>query len=208
MGIFTITEQKLLLDIKNLISELEEFTAEDMKKSQITKESLLEVCTKLTDCIVDIKNNFQIVEAHYKYNEEDKKPEYIISMTERMEKQLLERIKDIPDYKSYVDDIKNDKDYPDTFRNHVASVLTHVIFNFIEGYDDSVEKAEKNMIDSMNKADDILKNMSFERPKCPEYNVISNSDFATLDIMNKDVDKKIYFNDNMLGRNDFASFQT
>lgn len=178
--------QDVLESIKKCIADLEQFP-EDVEKNDDIKKYLLEVQTQLTDCVVEMKNNFEIVDACYKYNKEEMKPQYIISMTEVMEKRLLDRIKDNPAFKTNNDLIKEDKLYPDTFRNHVAGTLSTLIFNFIN--DDGVVKAEKDIDNSMKILDKIVNKMP-ESPSCPEY--ISDSDFASI-ISNKNLsDAKIY----------------
>lgn len=178
--------QDVLESIKKCIADLEQFP-EDVEKNDDIKKYLLEVQTQLTDCVVEMKNNFEIVDACYMYNKEEMKPQYIISMTEVMEKRLLDRIKDNPVFKTNNDLIKEDKSYPDTFRHHVAGALSTLIFNFIN--DDGVVKAEKDIDNSMKILDKIVNKMP-EAPSCPEY--ISDSDFASI-ISNKNLsDAKIY----------------
>ena len=212
--------QDILKNLKERIADLEKFP-EDIEKNDKIKQSLLEIQVQLTDCIVDINDNFEIVDACYKYNEEEKKPQYIISMTKLMEDRLLERVKDNPAFKVDNELIAEDKNYPDTFRNHVAGILSTLIFNFIN--EDGVDKAEKKLDKSMKLMDHMMDKIQ-QPPTCPEYK-LSESDFSSV-ISNKDLDPKIYNQDinpspilgiqdkspiyinDKIGINDFAAVQT
>ena len=128
----------LIKDIKRHIDELESYS-DQLEKNYELKEMLLEAEVKLNDCVAEMKmkNALEIVDACYNYNRETRQPEYIITMSEHMEKQLLERIKNNPDFKANNDLIEEDEEYPESFRNHVAGILSTLIFNFIMGEEKS-----------------------------------------------------------------------
>lgn len=123
--------EDIFQDIKNSIDELEKLP-NVIEKNDSIKQALLEIQVQLSDCVVDMRDNLEIVEGYYEYNETLKKPQYIISMSPRMEKELIGRIKNDPMFKVHNELIANDKSFPDTIKTHIGGILSTLIFSYIK----------------------------------------------------------------------------
>lgn len=158
----------IIESIESSLNELKEFPRDILKNANIMA-NLLEVQTKLTDCVVEMGDNFEIVDGSYRYDEEEKKPTYRITMTGCMEKRLLERIKGDPKFKVDNDLIAEDENYPDTYRDHIAGILSTLIFNFIvdDGVEQAKQEVEKEIIKSKAVIDHLVEKTT--PPKCPNY---------------------------------------
>lgn len=131
---FTI---KVIEAIESCLDDLKSHP-DQIEKMDSIKQMLLEAQVKLTDAVVEMQDNWEMTGGYYKYSEEYKRPEYHLWMTRCMEDKLLERAKNDPVFKLEIEAIENDEDYPDTKREHIATILSTLAFNYI--LDDAIAK--------------------------------------------------------------------
>lgn len=129
--------QKVIEAIESCLDDLKSHP-DQIEKMDSIKQMLLEAQVKLTDAVVEMQDNWEMTGGYYKYSEEYQRPEYHLWMTRCMEDKLLERAKKDPVFKLEIEAIENDEDYPDTKREHIATILSTLAFNYI--LDDAIAK--------------------------------------------------------------------